>query len=69
MPEIGEFKVTNPQAPFIKLVEFLEKSKVPHNKYGDVKWLLQNFEKLSVSSSDRNEVKNLLLELNFMKGK
>lgn len=69
MAQTGEFKVTNPRAPFIKLVEYLENSKTPHHKYGDVKWLLQNIDLLGFNKSDHREVKELLLDLNFMKGK
>lgn len=69
MAQTGEFKVTNPRAPFIRLVEFLENSKTPHHKYGDVKWLLQNIDLLGFNKSDHREVKELLLDLNFMKGK
>lgn len=69
MPEKDGFKITNPKAPFIRLVQFLENSQTPHYKYGDVKWLLQNIDILGFNKNDYREVKELLLDLNFMKGK
>lgn len=69
MPEKDGFKITNPRAPFIRLVEILKNSKTPEYKYGDVKWLLENFDSLGIDKDSSSEAKDLVLDLSFSKGK
>jgi hypothetical protein len=67
MAEKGEFKITNPKAPFIKLTNILNETSVPKHKYGDTKWLLDNISHYISDEKQLKEATRLLDILTFKK--
>jgi hypothetical protein len=67
MPEVNEFKITNPRAPFFILQELLEHTDVPMNRRGDLKWIKDNLDSISVPEDVIIELTNVVNDLCFVK--
>lgn len=62
MAEKDVFKITNPNAPFIKFVDLMDKHfHIPRNKYGDMNWLSNNVH-LYINKDIENPEKNKILK-------
>lgn len=65
MANLDEFKITNPNAPFIKLIEITSNLDIPFEKCGDVRWLNNNIN--LIKCKNKNVLKDLISDLLFIK--